>query len=413
MNPNEGIRVLDLSESVLNTGGVIVDSGTTDTYWNRGIASEFNRVFASMSGRQHSNSGIELTDEELHALPTIIFQLVSDVENTNPQVEDAFHTPGMAGVLDPNHPSDILLAFPPTHYMEYDDSTGMYTSRFYPTEGRGSVLGANAMMGHDIFFDVDNDRLGWAESLCDYTTLVKTNGYEFDITGDLKGPQTEDDNGGPSLSTECESYSNGAKCQTAEGCSWYWGKCTKNNEEDPPEANPAQGLPTTAPAKNNDDPNKTPTAEGPGPDRPPLEEDDDEISKFLDACNTPACRYPVLFGLVIALFTGCCLSCCFFKLYYGRGSSRGDNSPRYKYTRAQAEAIEIEMTNGDAATGRISNGKNNGSFRDDPVGDNGGEQQLAINATSSNGSYVDEPEEKGTGSETQFRDEPEFEGDFA
>lgn len=40
-------------------------------------------------------------------------------------------------------------------------------------EGSGGVLGANAMMGHDVFFDVDNGQIGWAESSCDYTALMK------------------------------------------------------------------------------------------------------------------------------------------------------------------------------------------------------------------------------------------------
>lgn len=35
------------------------------------------------------------------------------------------------------------------------------------------VIGANAMMGHDITFDVENNRIGWAESHCDYSQLVE------------------------------------------------------------------------------------------------------------------------------------------------------------------------------------------------------------------------------------------------
>ena len=29
------------------------------------------------------------------------------------------------------------------------------------------------MMGHDVYFDVTSYRVGWAESDCDYTSLVK------------------------------------------------------------------------------------------------------------------------------------------------------------------------------------------------------------------------------------------------
>ena len=94
VNVNEGVKVLDIAASSLNSGGVIVNSGTTDTYWNRAIASEFNKVFAQVSGgRQHNNNPIALTDEELAALPTILFQLESDAA-TNPDVTDPFHTVG-------------------------------------------------------------------------------------------------------------------------------------------------------------------------------------------------------------------------------------------------------------------------------------------------------------------------------
>ncbi|KAG7348126.1 xylanase inhibitor [Nitzschia inconspicua] len=416
-NPNEGVHVLDVSEKILNTGGVIVDSGTTDTYWNRAIALEFNNIFQQLTQRTHNNNAWELTEDELHALPTVLFQLYSDLETTNPHIDDAFHTTGMAGVLDTEHPSDIILAFPPTHYMEYDDSNNMYTSRFYPTEGRGSVLGANAMMGHDIFFDVDNNRIGWAESLCDYTKLVQEHGYDFEITGELKGPETIGKTTGAgtthSSADHCESYSSGAKCQSAEGCTWYWGKCSKNNDEAPSEHTAAPTT-TTNQDDNGNEPDLPPPAHAgsdTGADRPPpIEEDDDEISKFLDECKSPACRYPVLFGLIIALITGCCLSYCFFRICSNRNSV-ALGGERYKYTQAKAEAIEIEMTNGNHTGGMNGNSHHSndsgGVFRDDPEEVPSSTKSVA----SSNGniSYRDEP----APGEVPFTDEPEFEGDFA
>jgi len=188
-NLNEDIKALDLPEDILNAGGIIVDSGTTDTFWNPGIAEAFNQVFKEMSGgRHHSNDEISLTHDELMALPTILFQLESS-EEVNAGM-DAYNTPGLVGSLDPTHPFDVLFAFPPSHYMEYDPDTGMYTSRFYTTDQSMtvSVLGANSMMGHDILFDSDNHRIGWAESDCDYTNLVTENGFAFPITGNLQPP---------------------------------------------------------------------------------------------------------------------------------------------------------------------------------------------------------------------------------
>jgi hypothetical protein len=186
INPNEGVVELNVPESSLNQGGIIVDSGTTDTYWNRAISTAFQTAFQQMAGRAHSNTAVSLTEAELLALPTILFQLYAD-PGANPDM-DPQKGLGLAGYLDPAHPADVMLAFPPSHYMEYDADTGKYTSRFYATESGGSVLGANAMMGHDILFDSDNDRIGWAESSCDYTNLVTSGGYEFPITGELQEP---------------------------------------------------------------------------------------------------------------------------------------------------------------------------------------------------------------------------------
>ena len=73
-------------------------------------------------------------------------------------------------------PKDVVLAIPASHYLEYDGDTGKYVPRFYTEEGSGSVLGANAMMGHDVYFDVARGRIGFAESDCDYATLLLKEG---------------------------------------------------------------------------------------------------------------------------------------------------------------------------------------------------------------------------------------------
>jgi hypothetical protein len=87
---------------------------------------------------------------------------------------------GLAGAVDSDHAHDVLVVFPPTHYMKYLAKTQMYTPRLYFSESYGGVLGANFMMGHDIFFDVENQRVGFAESECDYATVseVEDSGRE-------------------------------------------------------------------------------------------------------------------------------------------------------------------------------------------------------------------------------------------
>lgn len=74
----------------------------------------------------------------------------------------------LAGDVDPESPLDVIVAIPPTSYMEYSPLSKMYTSRIYFTESQGGVLGANAMLGHNVLFDWGNGRVGFAKSSCEY-----------------------------------------------------------------------------------------------------------------------------------------------------------------------------------------------------------------------------------------------------
>ena len=176
---------LGLDESVYNSGGVIVDSGTTDTYFAKGIATAFRAAFEELSGTAYDNEvGKIMTEAEVRAYPTIVIQLQGDEElnkaiDTNPN-----KVAGLAGDLDPMHPYDVIVVMPPSHYMERD-RTGRYTPRFYTTETRGSVLGGNFMMGHDVMFDADRRNIGWAESDCDYNKLLTDGGFVDELVKDL------------------------------------------------------------------------------------------------------------------------------------------------------------------------------------------------------------------------------------
>ena len=152
----------------------IVDSGTTDTYFSNFWQSEFKKAWQEMVGSTWNHEKKTLSDEELHALPTILLQLVGD-ESKNKALADLNPDRtilGLAKDMDPDHPYDIIIAVPPTHYMEYDIQSDTYTCRFYVNEG-SSVIGANSIMGHNVYFDVDGETIGWVESDCDYDGLVK------------------------------------------------------------------------------------------------------------------------------------------------------------------------------------------------------------------------------------------------
>jgi len=410
-NPTDGIVALNLDADTLNKSGIIVDSGTTDTYWNVGIASEFKKVFSQLSdGRAFNNNPMALSEKDLHSLPTILFQLESssDMNNEDSGITDANKTPGLAGALDPDHPTDVILALPPSHYMEYDEKSKTYTARFYPTERSGSVLGANAMMGHEVFFDMDNDRIGWSESDCSYSKLVHDGGYAFDITGELKDPETIDDNGQivpvAQPTVDCESLHSGSKCQEA-GCNWYWGKCQAqadgpgSDEEgqgdkdgaDPPSSTPASGGDNTKPSSSSD-----PTTPGSSGDLEP----------HAVPCSNLACILPVSIGLLIALCTGCFVfySCCC--------STSSYTADRSKYLRAAITEEEIEMNGLNLSDHH--NGDND-SFQDEPddshKSNGNGNGHSMGRQTSSDSSYKDEPDVDDTSN--GYKDGPEFEGDFA
>jgi hypothetical protein len=174
-DPSARVTRLNVGAVKLNAGGAIVDSGTTDTYFSNYINSEFLAAYKGLTGKDFNHDKQNLSVAQVKELPTILIQLKGNLDR-NKKLGDANRVVGLAGTLDPDNPYDIILAIPPSHYME-PDAEGMYTSRFYTSERSGTVLGANSMMGHDIMFDVDNSVIGWAESTCDYEKLLIDNGY--------------------------------------------------------------------------------------------------------------------------------------------------------------------------------------------------------------------------------------------
>jgi len=153
----------------LNSGkGVIVDSGTTDTYLNKAVAKDFNKAWQKATGQKYSHAPIQLTPEQLRGLPTILVQCHASSQKVDPSIDDYGSVPGYAGRLDPKNPNDLLIAIPATSYMDYSPITKQYTSRVYFTESSGGVLGSNAMQGHNVVFDWENGRIGFAESSCTY-----------------------------------------------------------------------------------------------------------------------------------------------------------------------------------------------------------------------------------------------------
>lgn len=135
---------------------VIIDSGTTDSYFPSQWAQEFYSMWKSITNEDYNTKNEY--DELPQHFPTLIVQLVG-VENGNSAIN-----------LDPSNQRDVWIAVPPSHYLEFSLKKQKWRPRLYFTEGPNSgLLGANVLMGHDTYFDQIEERLGWAESHCKYT----------------------------------------------------------------------------------------------------------------------------------------------------------------------------------------------------------------------------------------------------
>merc|ERR1712194_370165 len=176
---------MGLSESEMNAGNVIVDSGTTDTYFSRKYAAPFKKAWKELTGKDYNHNPIALTTEQLEALPTIIL-VMSGFDSETIGDEPTGNPNDIAGYVGDNdqilgNPHDVVIAIPATHYMEFDPDTDKYVTRFYTEEASGSVLGANAMMGYDVYFDIARGRIGFAESNCDYVSLFMSEGMSISV----------------------------------------------------------------------------------------------------------------------------------------------------------------------------------------------------------------------------------------
>ena len=137
-------KSLNVDASKYSSGkGVIVDSGTTDTYLPQAIQAVFAQKFRELSGIEFSSANFKLTDRQLMSIPNVVFVL----QGTDGQ------------------PFDVVM--PWTNYID-KVGDGMYAFRIYLTEGSGAVLGANFMDGYNVIFDKDNKRVGFAKSDCVY-----------------------------------------------------------------------------------------------------------------------------------------------------------------------------------------------------------------------------------------------------
>jgi hypothetical protein len=182
------------SIAVLYDRHVIVDSGTSHTYFSEDLDSPFRDAWRRLTGDEYDTRG-EYTLTELSTLPTILLQFTPDKRySTSILFSRADHPlyPALTGTgLDESNPDSVLVAFPPSQYMSmHSFSPGVYRPRIYFHQSRNSmqVLGANFMQGKDLQFDIDRMRLGFAESTCNYSEVevrIEEEANAFDDQGSV------------------------------------------------------------------------------------------------------------------------------------------------------------------------------------------------------------------------------------
>ncbi|KAG7390510.1 hypothetical protein PHYPSEUDO_007736 [Phytophthora pseudosyringae] len=179
---------LGIDTGTLNSGrGVIVDSGTTDTFFDAKGSRNFMKAFRDAAGRDYSQKRMKLSDDELAALPTISIILS-----------------GMKG----DGTDDVQLDIPASRYLTPSDTGGSYYGNFHFSERSGGVLGASSMVGFDVIFDTENKRVGFAESDCGKSyaststpTPIASNDPTDQPTSQTEAPIASENTSQPTLQT--------------------------------------------------------------------------------------------------------------------------------------------------------------------------------------------------------------------
>uniref|UniRef100_M4C083 Peptidase A1 domain-containing protein n=1 Tax=Hyaloperonospora arabidopsidis (strain Emoy2) TaxID=559515 RepID=M4C083_HYAAE len=138
---------LGIDVDTINSGrGVLVDSGTTDTFFDGRGNRNFMKAFRNAAGgREYSDERMQVSNEDLAVLPIISVVLS-----------------GMKG----DGTDDVQLDVPASKYLTLSEDGKSYTGNFHFSERSGGVLGSSIMVGLDVIFDGENNRIGFAESSC-------------------------------------------------------------------------------------------------------------------------------------------------------------------------------------------------------------------------------------------------------
>lgn len=127
------------------TDTATLDSGTTCSFLHPAWYESLQNAWQQTTHGQYSMfSHLSINATELNELPTIIFELQGEKENET-----------------------ITVDYPPIRYMEKNRGGG-YDFCMQQAFGASDVtLGNTFMSGHDVLHDLDNKRIGFAQSKCE------------------------------------------------------------------------------------------------------------------------------------------------------------------------------------------------------------------------------------------------------
>lgn len=141
----------------------VVDSGATSTHLTNEFLEPFQEAFLAVTGLEYDTQkaySFDSMEQMMKSLPTVIFQFKASTQN---DADNSFE--GLT-----NEGQSILVALPPSSYMKYYSDEDAYAAKIF-FRNFGLSFGANLLSGKDVFFDVENKRIGFAESSCDYLSL--------------------------------------------------------------------------------------------------------------------------------------------------------------------------------------------------------------------------------------------------
>jgi len=170
----------------LNQNPFVVDSALEGLWLSSTLESDFKMAWQKLTGKAYNlEKKHSYTDEEIDNFPTILLQLSPKDKSKNVDKAQI----GLAGHdgLDKVNAKSILVALAPKQYMRFIDKKQRYGySRIRFHSGNGQQrLGYPIFIGHQVHFDIANERIGFAESDCDSWALGNRNFNHTDSTAPM------------------------------------------------------------------------------------------------------------------------------------------------------------------------------------------------------------------------------------